>query len=56
MITEKQSLVDEMELQLMNSAPESTSHAIDLREHLTNLYDEASAYKEPHSANNVFNE
>lgn len=39
-ITEKQGVVDEMELQLMSSAPESIPCVVELREELTNLNDD----------------
>lgn len=39
-ITEKQGLVDEMELQLMSSAPESIPCVVELRDELNVLYDE----------------
>jgi hypothetical protein len=39
-ITEKQGLVDEMELQLMSSAPESIPCVVELRDELNGLYDE----------------
>lgn len=39
-ISEKQSLVDEMELQLMRLAPDSIPCVLGLREELNNLHDE----------------
>lgn len=39
-ITEKQGQVDEMELQLMSTAPESIPCVVELRDELNNLYDE----------------
>lgn len=39
-ITEKQSLVDEMEFQLMSTAPESIPCVVEVRDELTSLYDE----------------
>lgn len=41
-ITEKQGQVDEMELQLMSSAPESIPCVVELRDELNNLYEEVS--------------
>lgn len=41
-ITEKQGLVDEMEMQLMSSAPESIPCVVELRDELNTLYDEVS--------------
>jgi hypothetical protein len=43
-ITEKQGLVDEMELQLMSSAPESIPCVVELRDELNALYDEVTIY------------
>lgn len=39
-ITEKQGLVDDMELQLMSSAPESVPCVVQVRDELVSLYDE----------------
>ena len=41
-ITEKQGLVDEMEMQLLSTAPESIPCIVEVRDELNNLYDEVS--------------
>ena len=41
-ISEKQGLVDEMEMQLMSSAPESIPCVVELRDELNALYDDVS--------------
>lgn len=43
-ITEKQGLVDEMELQLMSSAPESIPCVVELRDELNVLYDDVTIH------------
>lgn len=41
-IMDKQSQVDEMEMQLMSSAPDSVQYVIDLRTQLSHLYDQVT--------------
>lgn len=41
-IMDKQNQVDEMEIQLMSSAPDSVQYVVDLRTQLSDLYDKVT--------------